>query len=96
MAENLTTDPKDPVVVKPTAWETARDMLHEGRYFLAGFVMLLVICATLLALFGDRGALVTLRETDFACSQPAATNRYRFDKVETCNQYTRKVPTWIK
>jgi hypothetical protein len=94
MAENLTADPKAPEV--PTRKFDLRKSVYETRYILLGTLGLIAVCATILVVFSERSALVTLRETDFACSQPAATNRYRFDKVETCNQYTRKVPVWIK
>ncbi|RYD67118.1 MAG: hypothetical protein EOP83_03540 [Verrucomicrobiaceae bacterium] len=95
MAENLTADPEDPIVT-PKGKKLLGEMLHEMRYFLIGFAALLAICCTLLTLYGNRGALVTLSDGDFTCTQPTATNRFRFDKVETCNQYTRKVPVWLK
>lgn len=83
MAESL----NEPFDKPSTRFSRLRGNLTPVILVVSGLASILVLVLLALGSLSDN---VSLKESEFVCSKPTATSRYRFDRPETCDQYTRR------
>jgi hypothetical protein len=95
MAENLN---DDPIVTPADPTQRILDFSKSHAGTIAAFLVGILVCGFCVMLMFPGHNLVTLSERDYVCTKPTATNRFAFDKTETCDQYSRRPGTsrWDK